>query len=405
MRISLRRIPGGSAPVARAPLPVRRIGVTLAACLLLSPGAGSVRASGTPKLGAAAAPNHATVPPQPPVLEPRVQALSDGYREIFSTLAGGDRSGAIDRAAQFEAQALAANPARAIEWLSQADRVLLDSYLALRPDCALPLAIFYQRLLLIHARDRRFGLTQRALRVAEGLYAQMSLTARSEDERRLTATAYDGFAADLLTVPAPSRAAEMLTRGLLLVPDDVEANIALSVLLLRDRRPAAAAVRLDRVIGSHPDNREAQLRRALMRPGNAADGRAARELEILAVAREADWIALIAAQERARRFIAAGHYDKAISWLDRVIPRFPADSSLRVALAFAAARSSQRTTSAAAAEAAIATDAPAEDSPRRRFSEYPVDMLQPKAAIAEAAADARTKGLAAAIARREGRSR
>ena len=35
-------------------------------------------------------------------------------------------------------------------------------------------------------------------------------------------------------------------------------------------------------------------------------------------------------------------YDKAIAFLNRVLERFPGDSSLRVALAFASARSGRR---------------------------------------------------------------
>lgn len=338
-------------------------------------------------------------PPEPGVLDPHVQVLSKRYREVFATLALVDRATAIEHAAALETQALAANPKQAIEWLSQADRVVLDGFVQAEPRCALPLAIFYQRLVLAHAAQRRHALTQRALRVAEGIYGQMSLAAHTADERHLTAMAYAGFAADLLTMPAPSRAAEMLSRGLLLVPDDVDTNLALSVLLLRDRRPAAAAVRLDRVIGAHPENREAQLRRALMRDGVSAEGRAARELETLATAKETDWIALVTVQEHARRLLASGGYEKAIAFLHPVLARFPSDSSLRVALAFAAARSGRRAEAQMAVDAALAIQVAPGESARRRFAELPIRLLQPSAALAEKAADARTANLAAAISR------
>jgi tetratricopeptide (TPR) repeat protein len=225
----------------------------------------------------------------------------------------------------------------------------------------------------------------------------MSLAAKTEDERRLTATAYGGFAADLLTVPAPARAADMLSLGLLLVPDDVDANIALAVLLLRDRKPAAAAIRLDRVLGAHPDNREARLRRALMRAGFSADGRAAHDLESLSSTGETDWIALVAVQERTRRLLATGNYEKAIAYLNQIVPRFPSESSLRVALAFAAARSGKRSAAQEAVESALAAKAPPGEAARRRFGELPIRLLSPKTAVAEAAADARGPRLAAAL--------
>ena len=104
--------------------------------------------------------------PEPIVLAPQVEELALRYREVFRTLASGDRNAAVGRAAALEMEALAADPRNAIEWLSQADAFLLGSYLAARPDCALPLAQFYQRLVLAHAMQRRYPLFQRALHVA-----------------------------------------------------------------------------------------------------------------------------------------------------------------------------------------------------------------------------------------------
>ncbi len=331
------------------------------------------------------------------VPDPHVAALSESYRELFATLAQGDRTTALARTAAFETRTLAADPDRAIEWLSQADRLLLDEYVLARPQCALPLALFYQRLALAHAAEQRYSLSQRALHVADGLYGQMALAARSAGERRLTAAAYAGLAADLLTLPAPVRAAEMLGRGLLLMPDDADSGVALAVLLLRDRQPAAAAERFDRVLRSHPDNREARLRRALMRAGLAAESRTARELEALATGKEDDWIALIATQECARRLLASGDYDRAIAFLKQSLDRFPSDSALRVALAFAAARSGRRAEAQSAVESALAVATAPGESARRRFGELPYRLLTHEAALAEEAADERTPILAAAI--------
>lgn len=367
---------------------------------LTAPGAARAeRASDRGAVAGSERPAAAPLPaPEPVVLPREVQELSVRYRDIFTVLAAGGRAEAIERAAALETQTLAATPGKALEWLSMADGALLGSYLQARPDCALPLALFYQRLVLAHSAHRRYGLTHRALVVASGLFAQMARAADSEGERRLTAAAHAGFAADLLTMPAPARAAEMLTRGLLLVPDDIDANIALSILLLRDRRPAAAEARLDRVLGAHPDNREARLRRALLRDGFSPDGRAARELEKLATAGEIDWIALVAAQERVRRLLVAGDYDEAIAFLEGVLERFPADSSLRVALAFASARSSRRAEANLAVQAALAAKAAPGEGARRRFAELPIRLLLPQATLAEAAGETRLANLAAAIA-------
>ncbi len=348
--------------------------------------------------------------PEPTELAPQAQELSRRYREIFEALAatgggdGGDRSEPghraeiVGRAAALESQALAAHPGKAIEWLSQADGVLLGAYLKAEPECALPLVHFYQRLALVHTARRSYPLIRRAMHVADGLFEQMTLEASSKAERRLTADAYAGFAAELLTIPAPARAAEMLGRGVALAPEDNDAHIALAILLLRDRRPNEAESVLDHVLKLHPANREARLRRALMRSGFSADGRAGAELDKLATGGENDWISLVAAQERVRRLLATGDYDKSIAFLHRVLERFPGDSSLRVALAFASARGGRRAEAYLAGQSALAAKADRGEGARRIFAELPTRLLREQATRAGAASEERMPKLAAAIA-------
>lgn len=337
--------------------------------------------------------------PEPVVLSPEAQELSTRYRGVYWTLATGDRTAALERAVALEAQAFAAEPVKAIDWLTQADGVLLAAFLDAQPDCALPLALFYQRLVVAHATHQRYRLTMRAMQVTDRLLERMVLEARDEGARRLTADGYSAFAADLLHVPAPARAAAVLERGLALAPDDPDINIALAILLLHDRRAQDAEERLDHVLRTQPDHREARLRRALMRNSASADGRAGRELEKLATAGENDWIALVAAQERVRRLLATAAYEKSIAFLNQVLDRFPGDSSLRTALAFAAARSGRRAEAFLASQAALSAKTTPGEGARRKFAEFPLRLLSPQAARAEIAAETRIASLAAALSR------
>ncbi|MEO8197481.1 MAG: hypothetical protein ABI689_12270 [Thermoanaerobaculia bacterium] len=378
---------------------LRGVAVLLACCGAAAWDPAAAVAADAPAAGAERLPaTRAFTLPEPIELPPQARELAERYREVFKTLASGDRVDAVGRAAALEAQTLATNPDKAIEWLNLADGSLLRTYLQARPDCALPLIVFYQRLVLAHAAKGRYRLVPRTLQVADRLLEQMTLTAGTRAERRLTADAYAGFAADLLTVPAPTRGAEMLARGLELAPDDFDGNIALAILLLRDRRPNDAESRLELVLKAQPGNREARLRRTLMRSGFSADGRTGQELDKLATGGENDWIALVAAQERTRRLLATGDFDKSTAFLNRVLERFPGDSSLRVALAFAAARSGRRAESYLAAKSALATRAAAGEGARRIFAELPIRLLRQQATRANAAADARTPSLSAALA-------
>ena len=149
---------------------------------LTAPGAAlAENGSGVGTVAGSERPAAAPLPVPEPVDLPReVQELSVRYRDIFTVLAAGRRAEAIERAAALETQALAATPGKALEWLSMADGAVLGSYLEARPDCALPLALFYQRLVLAHSAHRRYGLTHRALVVASGLFAQMARAAQAK---------------------------------------------------------------------------------------------------------------------------------------------------------------------------------------------------------------------------------
>lgn len=305
----------------------------------------------------------------------RILALVERYREQIELYARGDAERALASTATFESHTLTTSRKHGLEQLDRAERHLFDEFTVHGRPVLLPLAAFHRDLMLQHFAAHRWGLAQRAEMEIERLLAAFGGGAESVERRRLAASAFASFAADLIAVPAPHRAQEMLVRALLLAPDHTGASLTLGVLLQQDYRLPLAALRFDRALGFAPDDRETQLRRALLRATLEGPERAAEALERLGAPPADDWIAVVAVQEQARARLAAGDHAGAAETLAMAAPRFPSEPSLSVALAFAERRAGRRSAADAALESALTPAPSTVVSARRRFAEVPIARL------------------------------
>jgi tetratricopeptide (TPR) repeat protein len=327
-----------------------------------------------------------------------VYELTEAYRSLYLAFADVDRQRAIDETVAFETRTLAAEPKKGFDRLSSADSRLFEKISEKHPGALLALGVFYQDLAHRHAADRNWGLLLRANKATEELLARLARAAATDSDRATASAGYQAFASDLLDIHAPGRAVEMLERALELTPNDVAANLALAILLQRDERYAPAAARLDRALAADPANREAQLRRALLRVRVDPGGRVLKDLENLAASPDGDWITIVATQERGRLLLAAGKLERAIGWFSAAAERFPAEHSFRTALAFAQARLGRRNAAAIAARALLAAPRVKSESARRRFAESPVRLIEARRGEMRAAAETRWDSLKLALA-------
>lgn len=305
----------------------------------------------------------------------RILALVERYREQIELYARGDATRALASTATFEAQTLAGSRKHGLEQLDRAESHLFDEFTVHGRPVLLPLAAFHRDLMLQHFSAHRWSLAQRAELAVERLLAAFGGGADSLERRRLAASAFASFAADLIAVPAPHRSQEMLLRALLLAPDHTGASLTLGVLLQQDFRLPLAALRFDRALGFAPDDRETQLRRALLRATLQGPEQAAEALERLGAPPADDWIAVVAVQEQARARLAAGDYAGAAETLAAATGRFRSEPSLSVALAFAELRAGRRSAADAALETALTPASSTVVSARRRFAEVPIARL------------------------------
>jgi len=323
--------------------------------------------------------------------------LAAAYRSLYLAFSGSDRAATIAEAAKFERETLVKEPKKGFDRLSAADSRLFDAVAGANPHALLSLGLFYEDLAYRHTSDRNWGLALRAHNATEQILRRLAESARSEEEREIASAAYQGFAADLLDNVAPGRATEMLELAIALDPDDAGANLALAILLQRDERYPAAALRLDRALAAEPGHREARLRRALLSARVDPAGRAVKELEALAAGTEGDWITVVATQERGRLLLNARKYERAIAWFSAAADRFPTEHSLRTALAFAQSREGRRNAAGISVRAALKAPRDSAESARRRFSDSPVRIIAPRRDATRAAAEKRWDGLRVAL--------
>lgn len=328
-----------------------------------------------------------------------VLALVEQYREQVARYANGDVEAAFAATELFEARTLAGDRKHGVELLDRAEEFLYDEFILHGRALLLPLAAFHRDLMLRHFAAHRWALAQRAQFQAEHLLAAFGGKARGVERRRLGASAFMAFAADMIEgVPNAHQPQELLLRSLLLAPDHVGANIVLGVLLQQDARLPIAALRFDRALGFAPDDREARLRRAVLRATLESFERAEPELQALAETPADDWIAVVAAQEIVRDRLASDRYDDAAALSTAALERFPDEPSFAVTRAFAERRRGNRAEAGAALDAALIPRASTETSARRRYEQVPLGRLAAdREAFAQEAAVQRPR-LAEAIA-------
>ncbi len=329
-----------------------------------------------------------TLPSVRPALEARRQRLvAEGILASWRRYAGGDRESAVAAHQALEAAVVDADQRQGMGRIELAEKPLLDRVAQRSHASLLPLALFYRDLLRSHLGSGRIGLARRAEAIAEGLLIRLAAGAADAAERRLAATALESVALELIEIGAPSRAAELVRRSAELIPDRASVWVALATLHERAAELDRAAGAIDRALAIAPADREARLRNARLKDLRGERRRAAADLDRLIAEPVADWVGVVAAQERTRQLLDQGEFTSAARRLEPLVARWPAEPSLWVALAYAAERADDRATSRAAVERAAAADRAFAVAPRKLYAE------PPRLALAAGRAEVETAGL------------
>lgn len=346
-------------------------------------------APGPPAAGAQPSPVALTLEGAPPPGAPAALATPpDDARELRATwraawlrFAAGQREQAVATLMALES---ALPPRRAAERLAAGEGVLVDRLRRRAPADLLPLALLYLDLESAWLAERRFVAARRARKVAESLAESFTAAARGERQRELAAALLETLAAGHLEARDAESAARLLERAAELVPGRAEPWLALGTLHERDRRLDRAAAAFDRAVAAAPELREARLRRA--RVGLLAEEKdALAELERLA-AGATDWVAAVAAQERARSYLARGEHAAAAAYLAPLVEQRPEEPSLALARAYALERAGRRTEARTLAASAAWSPPSAESAPRKRYADTPARTLGARRAEVERAA-------------------
>ncbi|MFN7942756.1 MAG: hypothetical protein U0X73_14305 [Thermoanaerobaculia bacterium] len=299
--------------------------------------------------------------------------LVDAAHAAWRLYAAGDRDAAISGLATFEAALLAADDRGAVKRLIDMDEQLLGPIVAHHPRAALPLALLYRDLFRAHLAAHRIRLAHRAETTATALFTQMGKRAGDDaGERRLAAAALESLAGDLIEAQAPKRASTLLEQAAAFQPDRVEAWTTLAAVFEQERRLQAGIAAADHALALEPRHREARLRRARLDLLAGSTGRGAAALERLVDEPQLDWVGVVAAQERARLWLADRKLPAAAKFLAKATRKYPSEPSLALAYAYVLERTGRRAEAFAAARQAITDGSGYGVAPRRRYAEPPV---------------------------------
>lgn len=308
----------------------------------------------------------------PRALEARAtRVLTDAILTDWRRYADGDREGAVAAHQAFEAGTVEADRRYGMGRLQSAEQPLLDRLAGQDHASILPLALFYRDLLRSHLASGRIGLARRAETVSERLLVELAEGAGDDSERRLSAMALESVASELIEIGAPRRAAELIQRSAELVPGRPSVWVALAALLEYSGELERARDALARALEIAPTDREARLRVGRLAELGGLEERAAQGFDRLLAEPVADWVGVVAAQERVRQLLDQDDFAGAANLLGPLVERWPREPSLWVALAFAAERAGDRTTSRHAVEQAAAVDRAFAIAPRKLYASPP----------------------------------
>jgi len=327
-----------------------------------------------------------------------MRVLTDSIRENWRRYASGDRQGAVAAQQALESSTVEEDRRHGMGRLQGAEQPLLDRLTRRDHASLLPLALFYRDLLRSHLAAGRIGLARRAETVSEQLLVHLAEGAVDDAERRLSAMALENVAAELIEIGAPRRAAELIQRSAELVPGRARVWVALATLLEYAGDLDRAVEALDRAIELAPGDREARLRRSRLADLRGQTARASKGYDRLLAEPVADWIGVVAGQERVRQLLDEGDFAGAVDLLEPLVERWPREPSLWVALAFAAERANDRTISRHAVEQAAAVDRAFAVAPRKLYAAPPHLALAAGSSEVEMQGLLRLEALTAALA-------
>lgn len=313
--------------------------------------------------------------------------LAETIAEDWRRYASGDREGAVAAHQALESATVEADRRRGMGRIQSAEQPLLDDLAGRDHASLLPLALFYRDLLRSHLAAGRIGLARRAESIAEQMLVHLANGAADDAERRLAATALESVAAELIEIGAPRRAAELIQRSADLIPGRASVWVALATLLEQAGDLERADAALDRALAIAPADREARLRRSRLAGLGGSEARAAKGYDQLLAEPVADWVGVVAAQERVRQLLDLGDFAGAARRLAPLVERWPHEPSLWVALAYASERAGDRTTSRRAVERATEADRAFAVAPRKLYAE------PPRLALAAGRSEVETEGL------------
>jgi tetratricopeptide (TPR) repeat protein len=263
-------------------------------------------------------------------------AVQGRYRQILAAWAGGQTEKAITDLMALETSVVSDEDAGSRKRLLKAEEAVIHEIGAANLETLVPVAMLhhdvYRRYLELGAKGRALLLVH-----ARGMTRDLAIIYKeqsgSEGAALVASRILTSLGGMLQQYAQQLPAAEMFYQAVELDPHNTAAMLSLAIIYEKNSQTDSAVATLRKLLAADPGNGEARLRLALNQERLSKTDEARKGLAELADAKEATWVAAVAAQELAHLLTVQGSPAGAQKVLEAAIQRFPSDPRFYIQLA------------------------------------------------------------------------
>jgi Flp pilus assembly protein TadD len=306
------------------------------------------------------------------------------YRSVLEKICSQPLPKVLDALAELERASLPTGSAAEWETLVASETRVAEEVAAVRPMSALALAYLHGELYRGYLQKKMYLLATHARRMTEEL-AVLYAEKAGKEANPVVADILAGLVGSLQELDMLGTAERLFRRALGFDPTNRASLIGLGAGLERMGQYRLAARFLSQLVEVDPANSEARLRLAVNLERLNEHRRSTGLLTECTGEKNPRWVRVVAYQEMAAALIRAGRFGAAHDLLAEAVTKFPGDEPLAIALAYVLDRLRKPLEARIIADRLRASPRGEGDSPRFRYSQWPVDDLERSQ---EAASDA-----------------
>ena len=298
-------------------------------------------------------------------------AVQNKYRQILAAWAGGQTEKAASDLMVLETSVVHDDDPGSRKRLLKAEEAIIHEIGGANIETLVPIAMLHHE---VYRRYLQHGAKGRSLLLvhSRGMTRDLAMLYKeqsgSQGAAMVSSRILTSLGGLLQQYAQQLPAAEMFYRAMDMDPRNTAAMMGLAIVYEKNSQYQSAADMLVKIVAADPAYSEARLRLALNQKRLGRTDEAQKGLQELADAKEATWVASIAAQELARLLCEKSNLAGAQKVLEAAVRRFPDDPRLVVELSSVLDRKGEVRTAQALMEKVVTMNVATADSSRLLYN-------------------------------------